>query len=268
MSRPTSRTTGQTTSGGLGTHVSQYPGDQRLRNLGHELANTQRRIGYFGPIVHPGMSLRQAMATLDRSGGTIWFSEGIWFFRDAFTVDRNNVVFRAISPTRSKFHRVDAASSPMITFEGARCKLIGFEIEDSPSSTAPAIQLEGNRSSVEDCYFVDGYQAVSILDAGNCRISRNHVVSCTREAVLITGASSRTMVDNNFFESASIGNYDIYFGDSAIDGGAIGNNHEIGSSETCISIKTGSDVYVDNHAAKRYLNILDATSATCVQVRT
>lgn len=259
-----SRTTGQTTSAGLTTYVSQYPGDQRLMNLGHELSNTQKRISYFGSIVHPGMSLRQAMATLDKSGGTVWFAEGIWFFRDAFTVKRSNVTFRAVSPTRTKFHRVSEGSSPMITFEGARCKLIGFEIEDNPLSTAPAIQLKGNRSTVEDCYFVNGYQAVSVSGANNCRVSRNHLVASTREGVEIAGVASRNMVDSNFFESAAIGAYDIYFGDSATDGGALGNNHEIDSAEECISIKTGSDVLIDNAAANRYLNILDLAS---VQVR-
>lgn len=262
-----SRTTGQTPATGLGSYVSQYPGDQRLMNLGHELSNTQKRISYFGSIVHPGMSLRQAMATLDKSGGTVWFAEGIWFFRDSFTVKRSNVTFRAISPTRTKFHRTTAGSNPMITFEGARCKLVGFEIEDTQNSTAPAIRLKGNRSSVEDCYFVNGYQAVNISGANNCRVSRNHIEACARPAVEIDGTASRNMVDNNFFESAAIGNYDIYFGDNATDGGAMGNNHEIDSSAECISIKSGSDVYIDNDTAKRYLNILDATSSTCVQVR-
>jgi len=262
-----SRDTGQTPSTGLGSYVSQYPGDQRLMNLGHELSNTQKRISYFGSIVHPGMSLRQAMATLDKSGGTVWFAEGIWFFREPFVVKRSNVTFRAISPSRTKFHRTSASSSPMITFEGPRCKVVGFEIEDSQASTALAIELKGPRSAVEDCHFVNGFGAVKINGASNCRVSRNHIVSSSRIAVLVDGTCSDNMVDSNIFESGGIVEYDIYFGDNVSDGGAVGNCHAIDSSEKCISIKSGSNVYIDNDTAKRYLNILDATSSTCVQVR-
>lgn len=259
------RTTGQTPAGGLaGDYVSQYPGDQRLRNLGHELANTKRRLSRFGPVVHPGMSLRQALSTLDRSGGVVWFSEGIWFIREPFIVKRDNVVLRAVSPARTKLQRTAASSSPMLTFEGTRCHVIGFEIEDSPNSTSVCIQMQGNRSSVQDCHFINGYNGVGIRGANNCRVDNNHFEAMGNQAVLVTGTASRNQVNNNFFESSAIADYDIYFDDNATDGGAVGNNHEIDAAEKTISIKTGSGVVVDDSASSKFFNILDAAS---VQVR-
>jgi len=255
----------QTPSVGQRSDISQYPGDFRLRNMGHDLGVVQAHIQRFGNIITPGTSLVRAMMLLDKDGGTVWFAEGTYFIKEPFETSRDNVVWRAIGP-RTKIQRVPAETKtvaqgggPMLTFNGARSQLIGFEIEDNPDSSYSSVKMAGDRSIVQDCHFVDGYNGVEI--AGSlCRVSHNHFKGASNRGVFLTGTKSRNMVEANTFESSGIADYDIYFDDNVTDGGAVSNNHEIDATGLAISVKGGNNVVVDNTAFDKFYNILDIGS--------
>jgi hypothetical protein len=192
--------------------------------IGDQLESEARLDGQIGPIITPRTSLRQALGFLGRGGGRLFFTEGLWSFDGALSLDMPDVHFYSTSPGRTVFKRASTSSSrdSLLTLSKDGAIIDGIRFIDSVADAGAVISCTSTRATIKNCVFEDVQKGV-IITGSWCSVRDCSFLTSQGYAVEFSGSASNGIVAGNIIQDAG---GSVYLGDSVSEVSVINNVFE------------------------------------------
>jgi len=178
----------------------------------------------------------------DPDGVRLTLAPGVYFIKGdtPLVIDRDRISLIASTPGQSIIMRETAgALNPMISVTGSECAFSGLVFDDSnvnASSRGACIRISGDNTCVENCQFLNMYQAISVTgsDWAVIRDNRLDSVSAT-SGIYLTGSGNYALVQGNRVNGSGL-SAAIYADDLFSNSSYVGN---VTDASVCVSYKTG-----------------------------
>lgn len=217
------------TSGPIATRGNRRPqviwtGDHRLRTIGRQLEIEAGPAGNIGIIITPNTSVPEAISMLDKTGGRLFFTEGIWSFDGSLTIDTPDVHLLSTSPGKTVFRRpvTSATTTPVLTINGEGTIIDGIRIIDKVSGARHTISCDATRTTIKNCVFEDVQKGVSISSTW-CVVRDCTFLTSQGYAVEFTGTASNGLVTGNIIQDNG---GSVYLGDNVSEVAVLTNVFE------------------------------------------
>tara|TARA_R110001583_G_scaffold21394_7_gene81267 strand:+ start:12652 stop:13419 length:768 start_codon:yes stop_codon:yes gene_type:complete len=217
------------TTGPIATRGNRRPqvvwtADHRLRTIGRQLEIEAGPAGYLGIIVTPKTSVKEAIGMLDKTGGRLFFTEGIWSFDGSLAIDTPDVHLLSTSPGKTVFRRPASSTTttPLITVNQEGAIFDGIRIIDKSSGARHTISCDATRATIKNCVFEDVQKGVSISSTW-CAVRDCTFLTSQGYAVEFTGTASNGMVTGNIIQDSG---GSVYLGDNVSEVAVLTNVFE------------------------------------------
>ncbi len=226
--------------------VAMFTRDHRLRTIGRQIEGLAKR--HCEICIKPETSFKQAVSTIGRNGGRIYFTEGLWNFNSSITIDSSFVQLISLAPGRTVFRRsaAMATTDPIIVSSGDGATFEGIRfVDETDTVNTTALKITGHNSVVRNCAFEDYYNGVLVDSANYVKVVDCEFTSGQNRAIEYSGTCRGGMITTNIIERAA-GN--LYFGDDVSDLTVIANTMDSANTELSYfagnSVQTGAALNV------------------------
>jgi|TARA_R110000824_G_scaffold5326_1_gene24741 hypothetical protein len=226
--------------------VSMFTKDHRFRTVGRQIEWLAKR--HCDICISPETPIREAVGSVGKNGGRIYFTEGLWNFNESFTIDSGFVQLISMSPGQTIFRRSAsmATSDPIIqsTGDGSVFEGIRF-IDETDAVSTSVLKITGNNTVVRNCAFEDYYNAILVDGANYVKVLDCEFTAGVNRAIEYSGTCRGGIVTSNVIER---GGGNLYFGDNVSEVSVIANTFDATNTQLSYfagqSVETGSALNV------------------------
>ena len=198
-----------------------WSADHKLRTMGRQIESSAGIDSGLGPIVTPMMSIREAVGMLGGVGGRLFFTEGVWVFDEAITIDIPDIHFLSTSPGKTIFKRPSTSTSTasIITLSGDGAILDGIRFIDKVSGASAVVSCTSTRPAIKNCVFEDVQKGINV--SGTWASIRDcSFLTSQGYAIEFSGTASNGIITGNLIQDTG---GSVYLGDNVSKVSVINN---------------------------------------------